>query len=75
VTAPRQGPDLGFNEEWQCEMKVVSKSQADIDYVDKLGQEAQKIALYVRDNGLVFTHHEEENVLREFKTGRLSSIV
>jgi hypothetical protein len=47
-------------------MKVVSKSQADIDYVDKLGQEAQKIALSVRDHDLVFNHHDGENVRREF---------
>jgi hypothetical protein len=56
-------------------MKVVSKSQADIDYVDKLGQEAQKIALSVRDHRVVFSHHDEEIVPREFKTGQQSLTV
>lgn len=47
--------DLGFDEDWQHEMKAVSKGQADMNYVDKLGQEAQKTALYVQDHGVVMS--------------------
>lgn len=61
---------LAFDEDWKHEMKAVSKGEADMVYCEKLGQEAQKTALFVQDHGVRFNHHDEENVLLEFKTGQ-----
>ncbi|KAJ9663095.1 hypothetical protein H2201_005766 [Coniosporium apollinis] len=66
----RLDKDLRFDEDWKHEMKMVSKGEADQEYCEKLGQEAQATALYVQDHGVTFVHHDEENVLLEFKTGQ-----
>lgn len=66
----RLDKDLAFDEDWKHEMKAVSKGEADQEYCEKLGQEAQKTALFVQDHGVKFNHHDEENVLLEFKTGQ-----
>jgi aspartate oxidase len=66
----RLDKDLAFDEDWKHEMKAVSRGEADQEYCEKLGQEAQTMALYVQDHGVKFNHHDEENVLLEFKTGQ-----
>jgi tricarballylate dehydrogenase len=66
----RLDKDLAFDEDWKHEMKMVSRGEADQDYCEKLGREAQATALYVQDHGVKFNHHDETNVLLEFKTGQ-----
>lgn len=66
----RLDKDLAFDEDWKHEMKMVSKGEADQAYCEKLGREAQGTALFVQDHGVKFNHHDEENVLLEFKTGQ-----
>lgn len=66
----RLDKDLRFDEDWKHEMKMVSKGEADQEYCEKLGQEAQKTAFYVQDHGVKFIHVDEPNVLLEFKTGQ-----
>lgn len=61
----RLDKDLRFDEDWKHEMKMVSKGEADQEYCEKLGQEAQATALYVQDHGVTFVHHDEENVCTE----------
>lgn len=58
----RLDKDLRFDEDWKHEMKMVSKGEADMDYCDKLGDEAQKTARFVESKGVKFVHHDEENV-------------
>jgi hypothetical protein len=43
----RLDKDLAFDEDWKHEMKAVSRGEADLGYCEKLGQEAQTMALYV----------------------------
>lgn len=66
----RLDKNLGFDSDWKHEMKLVSKGLADQDYCMKLEQEAQNTAEYVQDHGVKFNHHDEENVLLEFKTNQ-----
>src|SRR5690242_8225324 len=66
----RLDKNLAFDEDWKHEMKAVSKGEADQEYCEKLGQEAQKTAQFLEDRGVQFNHHDEENVLLEFKTGQ-----
>lgn len=66
----RLDKDLAFDQDWKHEMKMVSKGEADMDYCDKLGAEAQATAKYLEGQGVKFVHHDEENVLLEFKTGQ-----
>jgi succinate dehydrogenase/fumarate reductase flavoprotein subunit len=66
----RLDKNLAFDEDWKHEMKAVSRGEADQEYCEKLGQEAQTTALYLQDHGVKFNHHDEENVLLEFKTGQ-----
>lgn len=61
---------LAFDADWKHEMKAVSKGQADQEYCEKLGEEAQRTAKYLEARGVKFVHHDEENVLLEFKTGQ-----
>jgi len=58
----RLDKDLRFDEDWKHEMKMVSKGEADQEYCEKLGQEAQKTAHYVEAHGVNFIHHDEQNV-------------
>jgi len=46
----------------------VSNGVADEDYCEKLRREAPVSARYLEDHGVKFVHHDEENVLLEFKT-------
>ncbi|KAF1952900.1 hypothetical protein CC80DRAFT_596313 [Byssothecium circinans] len=66
----RLDKDLAFDTAWKDEMKAVSKGEADMEYCEKLGAEAQNTALYVQKKGVKFVHHDEKNVLLEFKTGQ-----
>lgn len=61
---------LAFDADWKHEMKAVSKGQADQEYCEKLSEEAQRTAKYLEARGVKFVHHDEENVLLEFKTGQ-----
>lgn len=45
----RLDKNLAFDEDWKHEMKTVSKGEADMDYCDKLGAEAQKTAFFVQE--------------------------
>ena len=65
----RLDKDLAFDEAWNDEMEMVSKRESDPAYCEKLSQEVQKTALFVQDHGVTFNHHDEENILLEFKTG------
>lgn len=58
----RLDKDLRFDEDWKHEMKMVSRGESDQEYCEKLGQEAQKTALYVEAHGVNFVHHDEQNV-------------
>lgn len=66
----RLDKDLTFDEDWKNEMKLVSKGEADQEYCEKLQTEAQKTAFFVQNHGVKFVHHDEENVLLEFKTAQ-----
>lgn len=66
----RLDKDLRFDDDWQHEMKTISKGRADMKYVEKLCQEAQKTAMYVQGHGVDFNHHDDENMLLEFKRGQ-----
>jgi aspartate oxidase len=52
------------------EMRLVSNGLADEEYCHKLGKEAGTTAHYLEDHGVKFVHHDEPNVLLEFKTGQ-----
>lgn len=58
----RLGRDLGFDSDWVKEMQAVSKGEADMDYCEKLGQEAPTTARYLEDHGVKLVHHDEKNV-------------
>ena len=66
----RLDKDLAFDADWKHEMHAVSKGLADQEHCRKLEQEAQTTAKYVSDHGVKFVHHDEENVLLEFKTSQ-----
>lgn len=51
-------------------MRRVSNGVADEDYCEKLRREAPVSARYLENKGVKFVHHDEENVLLEFKTGQ-----
>ena len=51
-------------------MRLVSNGAADEDYCDKLRDEAPVTARYLQDRGVKWVHHDEPNVLLEFKTGQ-----
>ncbi|KAL1596617.1 hypothetical protein SLS60_009265 [Paraconiothyrium brasiliense] len=66
----RLDKDLGFDSDWKHEMALVSNGLADQSYCETLEREAQTTARYVQDHGVKFHHHDEENVLLEFKTAQ-----
>lgn len=51
-------------------MRLVSNGLADEDYCHKLQREAGDTARYLEEHGVKFVHHDEPNVLLEFKTGQ-----
>ena len=51
-------------------MTMVSKGLADLEYCRKLGEEAPATAQYLLDHGVHLNHHDEKNVLLEFKTNQ-----
>ena len=55
---------------WTKEMRLASNGLADDAYCHKLEREARPTAEYVQNHGVKFNHHDEENVLLEFKTGQ-----
>ncbi|KAK5169275.1 succinate dehydrogenase/fumarate reductase flavoprotein subunit [Cryomyces antarcticus] len=59
-----------FDEDWVKEMDQVSKGLADLDYCRKLGQLVPEVAQYLIDHGVQLNHHDEKDVLLEFKTGQ-----
>ncbi|KAF2234237.1 succinate dehydrogenase/fumarate reductase flavo protein subunit [Viridothelium virens] len=66
----RLDKDLAFDDDWKHEMQTVSKGQADQEYCQKLQSEAQTTAKYLEAHGVKFVHHDEQNVLLEFKTAQ-----
>ncbi|KAL5391665.1 hypothetical protein DPSP01_000957 [Paraphaeosphaeria sporulosa] len=64
----RLDKDLGFDSDWKHEMALVSNGLADQSYCATLEREVQSTAKYVEEHGVKFNHHDEENVLLEFKT-------
>ncbi|KAK0664086.1 Fumarate reductase [Lasiodiplodia hormozganensis] len=62
--------NMCFDEDWRHEMRAVSKGQADLEYCDTLAAEAQRSVKFLEAHGVKFVHHDEENVLLEFKTGQ-----
>ncbi|KAK3051935.1 hypothetical protein LTR09_006889 [Extremus antarcticus] len=64
----RLDKNLDFDADWVKEMRRVSNGVADEDYCEKLRREAPVSARYLEDHGVKFVHHDEENVLLEFKT-------
>ena len=64
----RLDKNLEFDEDWVKEMRLVSEGLADEDYCHKLQKEAGITAHYLEDQGVKFIHHDEKNVLLEFKT-------
>lgn len=58
----RLDKDLNFDEDWIKEMEMVSKGLADLEYCEKLGQEARTTAEYIRDHGVKLNPHREEDV-------------
>ncbi|KAK4982190.1 hypothetical protein LTR66_009422 [Elasticomyces elasticus] len=59
-----------FDQDWVKEMREVSNGMADELYCLKLQQEAKKTATYLEEHGVQLNHHDEKNVLLEFKTGQ-----
>ncbi|KAE8454019.1 hypothetical protein EG329_007795 [Mollisiaceae sp. DMI_Dod_QoI] len=57
-----------FDSDWIKEMRQVSKGLADEDYCRKLEQLVPDLAQYLLDHGVQLNHHDEKNVLLEFKT-------
>lgn len=66
----RLDKNLDFDEDWVKEMRLVSNGLADEDYCHKLKDEAPVSARYLEDHGVKFVHHDEQNVLLEFKTAQ-----
>ncbi|KAF1978889.1 FAD/NAD(P)-binding domain-containing protein [Bimuria novae-zelandiae CBS 107.79] len=64
----RLDKDLAFDSDRKHEMALASNGLADHSYCATLEREAQATAKYVGEHGVKFNHHDEENVLLEFKT-------
>ncbi|KUJ15766.1 FAD/NAD(P)-binding domain-containing protein [Mollisia scopiformis] len=57
-----------FDSDWIKEMRLVSRGLADEDYCRKLEHLVPDLAQYLLDHGVQLNHHDEKNVLLEFKT-------
>ncbi|KAG4438700.1 hypothetical protein IFR05_005827 [Cadophora sp. M221] len=57
-----------FDSDWIKEMRLVSNGLADEDYCRKLEELVPGLAQYLLDHGVKLNHHDEKNVLLEFKT-------
>ncbi|OQO09393.1 hypothetical protein B0A48_04791 [Cryoendolithus antarcticus] len=66
----RLDKNLDFDEDWVKEMRLVSNGLADEEYCEKLRVEAPISAKYLEEHGVKFVHHDEPNVLLEFKTAQ-----
>lgn len=66
----RLDENLDFDSDWIYEMRRVSEGQADEAYCHKLAAEARTTAEYLQNHGVKLVHHDEKNVLLEFKTGQ-----
>lgn len=66
----RLDKDNNFDEDWVHEMRQVSEGLADEKYCLKLQKEARGTVDYLLDHGVKLNHHDEKNVLLEFKTGQ-----
>lgn len=66
----RLDKNLDFDADWVKEMRLVSNGLADEEYCYKLEKEAPISARWLEDHGVKFVHHDEPNVLLEFKTGQ-----
>jgi tricarballylate dehydrogenase len=66
----RLDKDLNFDEDWVKEMRLVSEGLADEEYCHKLAREAPIAVKYLQEHGVKFVHHDEPNVLLEFKTAQ-----
>jgi succinate dehydrogenase/fumarate reductase flavoprotein subunit len=64
----RLDKNLDFDPDWVKEMRRVSNGVADEDYCEKLRREAPVSARYLEEHGVKFVHHDEPNVLLEFRT-------
>lgn len=58
--------NFGLNRE-----KRVSQGLADMDYCRKMEEEVPITAQYLLDHGVKLNHHDEKNVLLEFKTDQV----
>lgn len=66
----RLDKNLNFDADWVKEMRLVSDGLADEEYCHELEREAPISAKYLEDRGVKFVHHDEPNVLLEFKTAQ-----
>jgi tricarballylate dehydrogenase len=66
----RLDKDNNFDLDWKHEMKRVSNGLADQEYCARMEQEVPITAQYLIDHGVKFNHHDEKNVLLEFKTNQ-----
>jgi succinate dehydrogenase/fumarate reductase flavoprotein subunit len=66
----RLDKDLNFDDDWVKEMRLVSEGLADEEYCHKLAREAPIAVKYLQEHGVKFVHHDEPNVLLEFKTAQ-----
>ncbi|KAK5464879.1 hypothetical protein LTS15_001442 [Exophiala xenobiotica] len=66
----RLDKDNNFDSDWKHEMKRVSNGLADQEYCARMEQEVPITAQYLIDHGVKFNHHDEKNVLLEFKTNQ-----
>jgi len=66
----RLDKNLDFDADWVKEMRLVSNGMADEEYCHKLEREAPIAVRWLQDHGVQFVHHDEPNVLLEFKTGQ-----
>lgn len=66
----RMDKNSNFDEDRAKEMELVSNDLAGQDYCRKLGQLVQGLAQYLLGHGAILNHHDEKNVLLEFKTGQ-----
>lgn len=57
-----------FDLDWIKEMRQVSKGLADEDYCEELEELVTGLAWCLLDHGFQLNHHDEKNVLLEFKT-------
>lgn len=66
----RLDKNLDFDEDWIQEMRRVSNNTVDEEYCMRLQLEARATAEYLIARGVKLIHHDEPNVLLEFKTGQ-----